>query len=451
MRTTLFYSVFGALLLAAPVFGQDEEGSLGLPGDNLNLYAVMKLFQESETIEGFERRLNEEDSRINNLDLNGDERIDYIRVNAEKEGNVHIFVLQVAVNARENQDVAVITVWQEKDNSVRVQLIGDEALYGKDYIIEPNYDDVAEGETPNPAYTGNEIVVEGQAVVVNRVTTYEVAAWPIVRYVYLPTYVVWRSPWYWDYYPGWWSPWRPYYWHTYYGYHYHWYHHYHGYYRPCHHYRAPYYRNVYYGSRRTYSPYVSSRITTGAYRSTYSRPETRRQGSEMYTTRYGKPVTRTVSGTSRDPQNGRRPVETSSGRRPAAESTQGRRPSTATSQDRRPSAESSQGRRPSQSTGQTARPSRETSTSRESREQVNTGRKPAQEATSRRPSQSATGDRSGQKQNTSKPVIQKENKTTSSGSRTSTSSQKRETKSTATSRSSGSGSGSGSGSSSRRK
>ncbi|NSW95826.1 MAG: hypothetical protein HPY62_14045, partial [Bacteroidales bacterium] len=48
------------------------EEYLGLPGDNLNLYAVMKLFQESETLEGFERSLNDENSRINNLDLNGD-------------------------------------------------------------------------------------------------------------------------------------------------------------------------------------------------------------------------------------------------------------------------------------------------------------------------------------------------------------------------------------------
>jgi len=50
---------------------QAEDEKLDLPGDNLNLYAVLKLFQESETLEGFERKLNEEDSEINNLDLDG--------------------------------------------------------------------------------------------------------------------------------------------------------------------------------------------------------------------------------------------------------------------------------------------------------------------------------------------------------------------------------------------
>ena len=46
------------------------EEKLNLPGDNLNLYAVLNLFQESETLELFENNLNAEDSKINNLDLN---------------------------------------------------------------------------------------------------------------------------------------------------------------------------------------------------------------------------------------------------------------------------------------------------------------------------------------------------------------------------------------------
>ncbi len=38
---------------------------LDLPGDNLNLYAVLKIFQESETLEGFEKKLNDEANKIN--------------------------------------------------------------------------------------------------------------------------------------------------------------------------------------------------------------------------------------------------------------------------------------------------------------------------------------------------------------------------------------------------
>ncbi len=104
MKKLIITSIL-ALLVAAgtTVMAQDyPEEYLGLPGDNLNLYAVMKLFQESETLEGFERNLNDENSRINNLDLNGDNLIDYITVNDYVDGNVHTIVLRVALEPERN-------------------------------------------------------------------------------------------------------------------------------------------------------------------------------------------------------------------------------------------------------------------------------------------------------------------------------------------------------------
>ncbi len=193
---------------------------LGLPGDNFNLYAAMKLFQESETLEGFERALNDENSRINNLDLNGDHMVDYIMVNDYVDGDVHNIVLRVALDRNETQDVAVFVVERLRDGSAVIQLIGDEALYGKNYIVEPVYDDLR-GETPNPGYQGGVV----------RTTAVEVAAWPVVRFIFLPRYVAWHSSWYWGYRPVYWNPWRPYYWHYYYGYHSSWYGHYNRYYR----------------------------------------------------------------------------------------------------------------------------------------------------------------------------------------------------------------------------
>lgn len=50
---------------------------------------MMKMFQESETLEIFEKKMNEEDNRINNLELNGDDQIDYIRVLDEVDGDVN--------------------------------------------------------------------------------------------------------------------------------------------------------------------------------------------------------------------------------------------------------------------------------------------------------------------------------------------------------------------------
>jgi len=145
---TSILAVLTALLTLVSAQNTPKE-YLGLPGDNLNLYAVMKLFQESETLEGFERSLNDENSMINNLDLNGDNLVDYITVSDYVDGNVHTIVLRVALNRKEYQDVAVFTVEKFRNGSVQIQLIGDEALYGRNYIIEPNYE-----ETPNPGYIG---------------------------------------------------------------------------------------------------------------------------------------------------------------------------------------------------------------------------------------------------------------------------------------------------------
>jgi len=273
-----FYTPVLVLLLTAfsTVRAQDSQEYLGLPGDNLNLFAVMKLFQESETIEKFERDLNAEDSRINNLDLNADRYVDYIRVLDNVDGNVHYIVLQVAVSPRESQDVAVFTVIRESNGRVFIQLIGDEALYGKNYIVEPIID-----ETPNPGYMGNARGTN-QNVTVVRTTTYEIAAWPIVRFIYMPNYVVWHSPWYYNYYPSYWRPWNQYYWHYYYGYHYNYYNHYYGHYRYWNQPRYQHWNDRYYSQQRSYSPYVANRIRQGEYKRTYTRPETRSAGAKLY-------------------------------------------------------------------------------------------------------------------------------------------------------------------------
>ena len=127
---------------------QNSYGSLGLPGDTLNLFAVMKIFRESETLEIFEKNLNDEQSDFNNLDLNGDGQIDYINVRYNVDGNLHTITLSVALNENAYQDIATFYVEKEANNPVLIHLIGNESLYGKDYIIEPEYEE--NGQTKQP-------------------------------------------------------------------------------------------------------------------------------------------------------------------------------------------------------------------------------------------------------------------------------------------------------------
>jgi len=162
-----------------------------VPGDNFSLEGALEIFKKSASPEEFERMINDTEARVNNLDLNGDGYIDYIRVIDMYEGNVHTFVLQAVISEIESQDIAVITLEKLANGRAILQITGDADIYGVETIIEPT----SEVRT----YAG----VNTSRVVVN------VWSWPLVRYIYGPYYSVWVSPWAWNYRPYWWSPWRP--------------------------------------------------------------------------------------------------------------------------------------------------------------------------------------------------------------------------------------------------
>ncbi|MDF2193347.1 hypothetical protein [Paraflavitalea sp. CAU 1676] len=184
-------------LLYLPAYSQEDSTALlGLAGDNLDLYAVLTLFQKSKTIEAFEKSLNDEKEKINNLDLNLDKKVDFIKVVTKKKDDSYSFILQVDVNKKETQDVAVILLDRDKDKKISLQIVGDEALYGKDYVIEPKGNSPV---TPNPAYTGENPVT----VTVPATTTVVVQSAPIVQYVYSPAYVPYTPPYYYGFYPPW--------------------------------------------------------------------------------------------------------------------------------------------------------------------------------------------------------------------------------------------------------
>lgn len=175
---------------------QDTAAMLGMAGDNLDLYAVLDLFQKSKTIEGFEKSLNDEKEKINNLDLNLDKKVDFIKVTTTQKDSSFTFVLQVDVSKKETQDVAVILLDKLKDGKISLQIVGDEELYGKDYVIEPKGNSSI---TANPGYTGSDPVT----VNVPATTTVVVQSAPIVQYVYSPAYVPYAPPYYYGYYPPW--------------------------------------------------------------------------------------------------------------------------------------------------------------------------------------------------------------------------------------------------------
>jgi len=185
-------------LFSAPIFSQTNSDTelLGLPGDNLDLYAVLDLFQKSKTIEDFEKSLNDSVTGINNLDLNLDGKVDFIKVVTKQKDQDFTFILQVDVTEKETQDVAVILLSKDKNDKVTLQIVGDKDLYGENYVVEPK--PAAPPVTPNPAYTGNDPVTVTTPA---STTVVVVESAPIVQYVYSPVYVPYYPPYHYGYYP----------------------------------------------------------------------------------------------------------------------------------------------------------------------------------------------------------------------------------------------------------
>lgn len=200
MKTSIL--TFTALVfLSTGLLAQGSPGidSTGLPGDQFSLQGALQLFKEAASPEAFETALNNENNHVNNLDLNEDGDIDYIRIEDKMEGDVHVFILQATLGDKDVQDIATIEIEKTGKEEAMLQIIGDEDIYGEEVIVEPTeqLEEKTSGRGPSVEVDDN------LAVFVN------VWVWPSVRFVYAPVYRPWVSPFRWRVYPAGWRPWRP--------------------------------------------------------------------------------------------------------------------------------------------------------------------------------------------------------------------------------------------------
>ena len=144
--------------------------------DNLDLRAVASIFGDSRNLEDFERRLNDPELQISNLDLNNDNEVDYLRVIETVDYNTHVVIIQAVLDRDVYQDVATIDIVRDNYNRVQVHFIGNEYMYGPNYIYEPVY-----YSTPL-----------------------------IYASFWISNYRPYVSNWYWNYYPSYYYAWNPY-------------------------------------------------------------------------------------------------------------------------------------------------------------------------------------------------------------------------------------------------
>lgn len=140
----------------------------------LDLNAVAAAFAESNSVKEFEQILNSSRYMINNLDLNCDGWVDYLRVIETRNGYYHALLIQACLAPGVFQDVATL-VAERRADLLYVEVIGDRYLYGYNYIVRPVF-----VKRP-PMWT-----TYGQA-----------------------NYAVWSSPYYWGYYPSYYTQPKP--------------------------------------------------------------------------------------------------------------------------------------------------------------------------------------------------------------------------------------------------
>ena len=195
MKTSLVALLF--ILGMAAGFAQTDTDS-DLPehtGDNFSLEGALALFKKSNSLEDFEKMINEENNNVNNLDLNNDDETDYIVVQDIQDKDTHVIVLSAYLGENDKQDIATIGIEKTGDEEAVLQIEGDTDLYAENTIVEPT-DNTEKG-------SGHVAQTNPALVVVN------VWSWSVVRYIYAPSYVVWVSPYRWRKYPSYWRPWKP--------------------------------------------------------------------------------------------------------------------------------------------------------------------------------------------------------------------------------------------------
>lgn len=196
MKKILFTWLLSTLYLATAIAQYGTERT-GYAGDYFSLQGALDLFKNSDTLLEFERKLNSQDQYVNNLDLNEDGRVDYIRVEHRRAQNYHVIVLQSLIGSNEVQDVAVIELEKKGSRDVVLQIVGDEDVFGESIVVEPRDD-----EYEHYPYADYEYNTKYRDPYVN------VFWWGIVNHIFDHSYRVYVSPYRWSSYPSWWCSWR---------------------------------------------------------------------------------------------------------------------------------------------------------------------------------------------------------------------------------------------------
>lgn len=106
-------------------------------GDNLDLQALGEMVKTSSNAKEIEDKLNTTGS-INNLDLDGDGVVDYVKVTEYGDGDARGFSFTVELSNGEKQEIATVDL-QKGTNNVDMNIQGNQQIYGGNAYYQSHY------------------------------------------------------------------------------------------------------------------------------------------------------------------------------------------------------------------------------------------------------------------------------------------------------------------------
>lgn len=104
----------------------------------LNLKLVAQLAKQAKNAEDFEQQLNSSSSKVNNIDLNDDGKVDYIKVTEYGNGSNRGFSLTSELEEGKEQEIATIQFSKQGD-SVDMEVAGNPSLYGNGHHYRSSF------------------------------------------------------------------------------------------------------------------------------------------------------------------------------------------------------------------------------------------------------------------------------------------------------------------------
>jgi hypothetical protein len=135
----------------------------------LDLVALGEMLKKSKDAKTLEEELNK-DGSINNVDLDGDGKVDYLKVTEYGEGSERGLSITDEVKKGEVQEIATVQITKTNDHEAEVNVQGNQDIYGPQANYHSTFTDFL-----------------------------------ILSYLFTP-HPYYYSPWGFGYYPGWYRP-----------------------------------------------------------------------------------------------------------------------------------------------------------------------------------------------------------------------------------------------------